>query len=141
MRKKRPCSVCRRWFLPDARVGDRQLTCSADACQQARHRRADQAWHARHRDYDRARRWQAAIAASKAGAEFAAPTRPACLAGVPWDVAQDVMRGEAVVIIAGVARVLTQHAQDEMRRQVVEVTRQFGRVPPGPAQDEMEVVA
>jgi len=23
--KKRPCRECRRWFAPDARVGDRQL--------------------------------------------------------------------------------------------------------------------
>ncbi len=69
------------------------------------------------------------------------PTRPACLTGVPWDVVQDAMSAEAVVIIAGVARVLVQHAQDEMRSQVTEVKREFGRVRPGRAQDEMEVGA
>src|SRR4051794_35091508 len=61
VRKKRPCCVCRRWFLPDARVGDRQRACGAAECQRARHREADRAWHARHRDYDRGLRWQVAV--------------------------------------------------------------------------------
>jgi len=139
VRKKRPCSVCRRWFLPDARVGGRQHACSAPACQQARHRRADQAWRARHADYDRARRWQAAIASAKAGRPVATPDRPAALAGVPWDVVQDEMKAEAVVIVAGVARVLTRHTQDEIRAQVAVMARDLAIVLPRVAQDEMEV--
>src|SRR6266496_310026 len=104
--KKRPCSKCRRWFVPDPRAGDRQRACSNEECQRARHRDADRAWHERHPDYDRARRWQAAVVSAKAGAPLAPPSRPAVLAGVPWDIAQDAMKREAVVIVAGVARVL-----------------------------------
>jgi hypothetical protein len=55
VRKKRPCCVCRRWFLPDARVGARQRACGAENCQRARHREADRVWHTRHPDYDRSR--------------------------------------------------------------------------------------
>src|SRR5690242_6255940 len=116
--KKRPCSICRRWFQPDVRVGDRQRACGTEECQRARHREADRAWHARHRDYDRGRRWQMAVDAAKAGAPPSPPDRPPPLPGVPWDVAQDAMRPEAVVIVAGVARVLATHAQDERRKQV-----------------------
>jgi hypothetical protein len=36
--KKRPCSICRKWFLPDVRQIDRQKTCSP-ACRHERHRR------------------------------------------------------------------------------------------------------
>src|SRR3954467_4005740 len=113
VRKKRPCSVCRRWFLPDARVGARQKACGDAECQRARHREADRAWHARHRDYDRGRRWQVAVDAAKAGSPPPPPYRPPPLAGVPWDVAQDAMKPEVVVILAGVSRVLALHAQDE----------------------------
>src|SRR5882672_9251083 len=111
--RKKPCCICRRWFLPDARAGSRQRACGAEECQRARHREADRAWHARHRDYDRGRRWQLAVEAARSGAPPAPPDRPAPLAGVPWDVAQDAMTAEAVVIIAGVARVLAIHTQDE----------------------------
>jgi len=97
VRKKRPCSECGRWFLSDARVGDRQHVCSAPECQRARHRKADRAWRARHPEYDRARRWQAAVAAAKAGSPPPPPDRPPPLAGVPWDVAQDAMTPQALV--------------------------------------------
>jgi len=119
--KKRPCSICRRWFLPDARVGDRQRACGAEERQRARHRAADRAWRARHPEYDRGRRWQAAVESAKAGRPVPAPLRPSVLAGVPWNVAQDAMNPEIVVILAGIAQVLAFHAQDARRRQVRKV--------------------
>lgn len=67
------------------------------------------------------------------------PDRPAALAGVPWDVVQDEMKAEVVVIVAGVARVLAYHAQDEIRTQVAAVARDLAIVRPLAAQDEMEV--
>jgi hypothetical protein len=56
------------------------------------------------------------------------PDRPPPLAGVPWDIAQDAMRPEAVVILAGVARVLAIHAQDERRQQVPDPAGKSGGV-------------
>ena len=53
MARKRPCRVCRRWFWPHPRAGDRQHTCSRPDCQRERHRRACAAWRLRHPDYDR----------------------------------------------------------------------------------------
>jgi hypothetical protein len=51
------------------------------------------------------------------------------------------MSPQAVVILAGVARVLAAWAQDEMQRQAPDPTRKSGRVAGAAAQDEMEVAA
>src|SRR6266576_2405114 len=34
------CCICRRWFLPDPRVGARQRACGNPSCQKARHQQA-----------------------------------------------------------------------------------------------------
>lgn len=140
-KKKRPCSECRRWFEPHARIGDRQRTCGAEECQRARHRKKDRAWHARHPDYDRGRRWQKAqqetAAATKAGSAPRYPVRPPPLSGVPWDIAQDAMSPQALVIVAGVAEVLVRHAQEEMRKQVADSVRESGGVGRGGLEDEI----
>jgi hypothetical protein len=83
-----------------------------------RHRRADRAWHARHPAYDRGRRWQEALDAVGAGAAAPTPDRRAPLAGVSWDLAQDAIEPEALVIVTGIAEVLVAYSQDEIRRQV-----------------------
>ena len=53
MRRKRPCRVCRKWFLAHPRAGSRQKVCSSESCQRERHRRNCEDWRARHPDYDR----------------------------------------------------------------------------------------
>lgn len=42
-RGKRPCSICRKWFLPDVRQKGRQKTCGP-ACQTELHRRQCETW-------------------------------------------------------------------------------------------------
>ena len=46
--RKRPCSICRKWFLPDVRQKDRQVTCSPE-CRKERHRRKCAEWNHKHR--------------------------------------------------------------------------------------------
>ena len=139
VRKKRPCSVCRRWFLPDVRVGARQRACDRAECQRERHRRADRAWRAANRDYDRDRRWRETIAAAKAKPESAppAPNAPPPTPGLPWEVVQDEMGVEARVIIAGIVRVIGRHVQDGMQRQVAGIITRMEKHSPGAAQDEI----
>ena len=48
--RKRPCSICRRWFLPDVRQKGRQTTCSTK-CRKERHRRQCQAWNKKNKPY------------------------------------------------------------------------------------------
>jgi len=114
LRKKRPCSVCRQWFLPDARVGNRQRACSAPECQRARHREADRAWHARHRDYDRGRRWQVAVDAAKPGSP--PPDHPPPLPGLPSDVAQGAMTSATSPPSPPVATTFTDYAATLKKR-------------------------
>ncbi|MDF1524234.1 MAG: hypothetical protein P1P87_15640, partial [Trueperaceae bacterium] len=47
----RPCLVCSQVFTPHPRAGDRQKTCSSEACQRERHRRNCVDWHKRHEGY------------------------------------------------------------------------------------------
>jgi hypothetical protein len=40
------CSECSAEFIPDPRVGERQVTCGAGECQRARHAKQCREWHA-----------------------------------------------------------------------------------------------
>lgn len=122
--------------MPDPRVGSRQRTCGSSECRRACHRRADRAWHARHPDYDRGRRLQKKL---EQAAEKGAPERPekAPLSGLPWDVAQDVMGLQLLVIIMELAKVLVRHAQDKRRVQVAEFKGESRRHGGHGAQDEI----
>jgi hypothetical protein len=46
--RKRPCSICRKWFLPDVRQKGRQVTCSPE-CRKERHRRKCAEWNRKNR--------------------------------------------------------------------------------------------
>jgi len=49
-RRKRPCCICRKWFLQDARQKGRQKTCSAD-CKNELHRRQCGDWNKKNKAY------------------------------------------------------------------------------------------
>ncbi len=48
--RKRPCSICRKWFLPDVRQKGRQKTCSAE-CRNELHRRQCAKWNQKNSAY------------------------------------------------------------------------------------------
>lgn len=50
--RKRPCAVCRKWFLPNVRQKGRQKTCGPD-CQKERHRRQCEAWNRKNKAYSK----------------------------------------------------------------------------------------
>lgn len=56
MSLKKPCLICRKWFLPNPRVGVRQQVCSEKSCQKERHRRNCEKWRDQNPDYDRENR-------------------------------------------------------------------------------------
>jgi hypothetical protein len=47
---QRRCIHCTRPFVPDPRVGDRQVTCGREECQQARHNEQCKQWHENNKD-------------------------------------------------------------------------------------------
>jgi len=83
--RKRACRICRRWFRPDNRVGDRQRACGEPDCQKARRQKTQASWRARNPGYATAHR------ISQRNQEKAAePLRtPPPLSRLPWDLAKD----------------------------------------------------
>lgn len=55
--KKRPCKICRKWFRPDPRVGDRQKTCGTPECKRKWHTRKCAEWNRKHRVVPREDYW------------------------------------------------------------------------------------
>ena len=51
--RKRPCRVCRRWFLPDGRLKNRQKTCGNPECQREWHRKKCAEWNKKNEEYFR----------------------------------------------------------------------------------------
>ena len=51
IRRKRPCRICRKWFRPDARQGDRQKTCGDPDCMREWHRRQCEKWNHSNPEY------------------------------------------------------------------------------------------
>ena len=91
MLTKRPCCICRRWFVPDRRVGRRQRACSAPACQIARRAQTQASWRRRNPDYFIAHRLQHGVLLADDGARPPVPplVLPPPLSQLPWDLAQD----------------------------------------------------
>lgn len=49
VRRRRRCACCKTLFRPDPRVGSRQRTCGAPACQRQRHAASCRRWRRRNR--------------------------------------------------------------------------------------------
>lgn len=118
MARKRPCQICRKWFQPHARAGPRQRTCSAESCQQERHRRACNAWRERHPDYDREERVRRRLARPEP-AESERP-RPAVdpLDVIDWGEARRLTGLPTGVLVEHAGELLVEWARDAVRRQV-----------------------
>jgi hypothetical protein len=129
MLTKRPCCICRRWFVPDQRVGRRQRACSAPACQIARRVRAQAAWRRRNPDYFIARRMQQRRVSADA-VPVPPLVLPPPLSQLPWDLAQDEFGVVGTDFLGHLGRVLLSAAQDEKAGQVIEPTGEPGRLPP-----------
>lgn len=115
MFKKRPCRVCRKWFRPDPRVGDKQKVCSARECQQARRQKTQAQWRERNPDSFAARRLQERKARRQSGEEEGPREPPrAPLNRLPWDVAQDAFGPQGADFLEEFGRLLVGELQDAM---------------------------
>jgi len=48
--RKRPCCICRKWFLPDVRQKKRQRTCDNPECRREHHRRQCAQWNEKNKE-------------------------------------------------------------------------------------------
>jgi hypothetical protein len=131
--QKKPCSICRRWFRPDPRVGKRQRACGRADCQAVHRRKMQKAWRARNPDYFLARRMQ------ERGKEKQPPEPlrlPMPLNRLPWDVAQDEFGVQGADFLGVMGKVLLQAAQFEFRADPVDSKQVAGTLPLCAAQFE-----
>ena len=116
MLKKRPCTVCRKWFMPHPRLGDRQRTCADPACRRELHRRSCAAYREQEREAVQEERVRARIADDSGGLDRAA--------------VRDAIGLQQAVVLEEFARVLVPGTRDAFRAQVLEVTIESVRLHP-----------
>jgi len=121
MGRKRPCRICRKWFAPHPRAGDRQHVCGDARCQRERHREACRGWRRRHPDYDREDRLRRRLVRD---GETKAPTLTTDpLRRIDWQAARDAVGLQVAVAIEETGKVLHAWARDAVRSQVVDGPR------------------
>ena len=120
MVRKRPCGVCRRWFMPHRRVGERQQYCGDPACQRERHRRACKTWRDQNPDYDREDRLRRKLRARPDGpvAETEAGLTTDPQRRLDWSAARDAVGLETAVIIEESGQVLVDWVRDAVGMEV-----------------------
>ena len=126
--RKRPCRICRRWFRPDVRVGDRQRTCREPDCQKARRQKTQASWRARNPGYATAHRITQCHQDKTAD-----PARtPPPLNQLPWDLAKDQFGGQGADFIGVLGTLLLRTAKDQIRSYLVDGKGLSGTLPPQP---------
>ena len=135
--RKRPCSVCRRWFRPDPRIGSRQRTCKNADCQIARRRKKQKAWRKTHADYFIRKRIEGR------GSQNPAPDPlrlPAPLSQLPWETAQFEFGVQGADFIGHLGIVLLRSAQSQFRAYVADSKGPADTLPPQAAQSQIQPV-
>lgn len=131
--KKRPCRICRKWFTPDPRVGDRQKTCGDHECMRKWHARKCAEWNRNNRkcaqeNYFHHKLTSAVsqhddkMKSSVADAPAKSPvfgSSTAQFPRLPRSLIQEVIGVQQFVIIEYVAQQLFTAVQEVMGRQVV----------------------
>lgn len=119
--RKRPCRICRRWFLPDVRQKQKQVTCARAACQKERHWRQCQNWNKKHAAYFKANYLAAKLERVKdppvrPPPSSAVPTSRINLA-LPREVIIETIGGELLVIVEYVATQIARRSRGLAMRQ------------------------
>lgn len=117
MRKKRPCRICRRWFLPDKHVGDRQEVCSRPECQRERHRRESVEY--RRRERSKVREGRVVCRIRRDGvAESERPAEGSPLARLDWPGVRELVGLKHGVIIQETGKVILSGVRELVRSEV-----------------------
>ena len=125
--RKRPCAICRRWFRPDPRVGDRQHACGKPGCQISRRQKTQASWRRRNPGYAIAYRIDQRAAQPQPPTE---PLRlPAPLNQLPWQFAKDQFGSQRADFIGVMGALLIRTAKDQFRAYLIDSTRLSGTLP------------
>src|SRR4051794_38125257 len=126
--RKRPCRICRRWFRPDVRVGDRQRACGERDCQRVRRQKTQAGWRARNPGYATAHR-----ITERNQDKSTEPVRtPAPLNRLPWDLAKDQFGGQGADFIGVLSTLLLRTAKDQFQAYPIDCTGPSAALPRQP---------
>jgi len=131
---KKPCSICRRWFRPNPRIGERQRACSKPECQAARRKKTQANWRANNPEYPAGYRIQ------QRGAQESPPEAlrlPAPLNRLPWDLAKDEFGPQGTDFIAVMGALLVRVAKDQFRSYPPESTAVPNTLPLPASKDQI----
>ena len=124
--RKRPCTICRRWFRPSPRVGVRQRACGNPDCQTARRKKTTADWRKRNPGYAIA--WR--IDQRAAQTETPDPLRlPAPLNQLPWNFAKDQFGTQGADFIGLMGALMIRTAKDQIRPYLIDPTGVPGTLP------------
>ena len=141
---KRPCGICRKWFTPHPRLGDRQKTCGQEECKRKWHAKKCDEWNKKNRSYFQAIYLSSKLESSKTPSQSdnrpspsstpdkTGPIRPPSSRStpqLPGDVIQDVIGVQPLIIIEYVAQLLVRSFKEVIRAQPVDMQRKLDRLP------------
>lgn len=122
MTRKRPCRICRRWFQPHPRAGERQRVCSSDECQRERHRRSCTRWRRDNATEEKEHRLRERLR------EPVDPGPRAVTAGLRLETVRDAVGPQMAVIIEETSEVLGEWVRDAVHGQAMGITGEVGRL-------------
>ena len=138
--KKRPCRICRRWFMPNAKVKERQMTCGDEECQREWHRRKCEKWNKSNAEYFRANYLQEKLDTASESAKASKSTHPESGSALPkkrpmnvrlpLEVVQEVISIQQVVIIEYFGQLLIRRFQEVLRRKLIVNTSKVSQLLP-----------
>jgi len=132
--KKRPCRICRKWFTPNPRVGNRQKTCGSKECQKKWHAKKCSQWNRQNRACFQATNLSKKLQAVK-NQETAIGKPPFQLPKLgispklPQEVIQEVIGAQQFVIVDYLSQVLLRSIQEVISIQHADILKEVRRLP------------
>ncbi len=141
--KKRPCRICRKWFIPDPRVGERQMTCGGQDCQKKWHAKKCAQWNGKNSSYFREIYLSKKLSLVETEIDASNVQSQPGLAGkrtisgtyslknsqLPRSLVQEVTGAQRLVIIEYVTQLLFKSFQEKTNAQLAEITSKLRQLP------------
>ena len=128
--RKRPCRICRKWFKPDPRLGERQKTCGDTECQRKWHTRKCREWNRKNIPYFQEIYLERCLSSGKTsgGQAIAKPLNEVSPPSLPQTSVQEVLSVQQLVIMRYLLRQPKHRFQEVIRSQWPGITSNQGRL-------------
>ena len=125
--KKKPCTICRRWFQPEPQVVARQRSCNNPVCRAALRKKTQAGYRKRNPEY--AATWRLDQRANQTQPPAEPLRLPKPLDQLPWNVAKDEFSPYGIDFIGVALTLILRAAKDEIRSYLIDPTRLLGALP------------